>query len=276
MQTCFPRLFALDQQEPDNVIVARRCSGKALEKASRGDIIGFAGDTVREPPLYTVYPGPCPQLFPSHCTLSSAIRDVILSLSPHLFCINPRSPCVQNGEIQASNKLGAYTVPTTFLNNTVEAKAEAKKMGAETATQAAKEQAKKAEKKPVQAATKPATATQADTKQKIKKQAVTGKQKMAAAPAKEGAPVKRCTVSFTGACVVLVSAAVFFATTMALRSNSSMSTGAAEVVTTKSVSNWADQQCEMHDNDNGVRNNFTAVQETFETTCSVRLDFPPS
>ena len=110
-------------------------------------------------------------------------------------------------------------------------------MGAETATQAAKEQAKKAEKKPVQAATKPATATQADTKQKIKKQAATGKQKTAAAPAKEGAPVKRCTVSFTGACVVLVSAAVFFATTMALRSNSSMSTGAAEVVTTKSVSN---------------------------------------
>ena len=59
-----------------------------------------------------------------------------------------------------------------------------------------------------------------------------------------------------------------------------MSTGAAEVVTTKSVSSWAvasnDQQCEMHDNDNGVRNNFTATQETFETTCSVRLDFPPS
>ena len=260
MQTCFPRLFALDQQEPDDVIVARRCSGKALEKASRGDIIGFAGDTVREPPLYTVYPGPCPQLFPSHCTLSSAIRHVIRSLY------------VQDGEVQASNKLGAYTVPTNFLNNTVEAKAAAKKLGALTAKQAAKEQANKAEKKPVQDATKLAAATQADTmKQKIKKQAATGKQKMAAAPAKEGAPVKRCTVSFTGACVVLVSAAVFFATTMALRSNSSMS----EVVTTKSVSNWADQQCEMHDNDNGVRNNFTAVQETFETTCSVRLDFPP-
>ena len=47
MQTC----FALDQ-EPDDVIFARRCSGKALEKTSRGDIIGFAGDTVREPPLY--------------------------------------------------------------------------------------------------------------------------------------------------------------------------------------------------------------------------------
>ena len=52
MQTCFPSPFALDHQEPDDVIVARRCSGKALEKTSRGDIIGFAGDTVREPPLY--------------------------------------------------------------------------------------------------------------------------------------------------------------------------------------------------------------------------------
>jgi len=44
-------VFALDQ-EPDDVIVARRCSGKALEKTSPGDIIGFAGDTVREPPLH--------------------------------------------------------------------------------------------------------------------------------------------------------------------------------------------------------------------------------
>ena len=48
-----------------------------------------------------------------------------------------------------------------------------------------------------------------------------------------------------------------------------MSTGAAEVVTTKSVSSWADlsndQQCEMHGNDNG-NNNFTAVQETFEAS----------
>ena len=120
----------------------------------------------------------------------------------------------------------------------------------------------------------------AGTKQKVKKQAATDKkeveQKTAAghaAPAKENAPVKRCSaVSFPSARVVLVSATLFFAVTMALRSNSSMS----EVVTTKSVSNWADQQCEMHDNDNGVRNSFTAVQETFETTCSVRLDFPPT
>ena len=169
--------------------------------------------------------------------------------------------------------MGAYTVPTNFLNNTNGAKVAAKNLGAETTTQ--KEQAKKAEKEPGQAATKSAAAKQADTKQKIKKQAAAGKQKTVAAPAKEDAPVKRCTVSFPGACVVLVSAVLFFAITMALRGNSSMSTDAAEIVPTKSVSNWADQQCEMHDNDNGVRNNFTAVQETFETTCSVRLDFPP-
>ena len=69
--------------------------------------------------------------------------------------------------------MGAYTVPTTYLNNTNEAKVAAKQLGAETATQ--EEQAKQAEKEPVQAAKQ-----QADTKQKIKKQA---------AAAKEDAPV---------------------------------------------------------------------------------------
>ena len=58
------------------------------------------------------------------------------------------------------------------MNNTVEAKVAARKLGAQTATQ--EEQAKKAEFKPVPAA------KQADTKQKIKKQA---------AAAKEDAPV---------------------------------------------------------------------------------------
>ena len=172
--------------------------------------------------------------------------------------------------------MGAFAVPTTFLNNTDEAEAAAKNLGAGTAKQAVTEQARKAETKPAEAGTTSAAAKQADTKQKIKKQAAAGKQKTVAAPAKEDAPVKRCTVSFPGACVVLVSAVLFFAITMALRGNSSMSTDAAEIVPTKSVSNWADQQCEMHDNDNGVRNNFTAVQETFETTCSVRLYFPPT
>ena len=56
----------------------------------------------------------------------------------------------------------------------------ARKLGAQTATQ--EEQAKKAEFKPVQAATEPAAPKQADTKQKIKKQA---------AAAKEDAPVSK-------------------------------------------------------------------------------------
>ena len=64
------------------------------------------------------------------------------------------------------------------MNNTVEAKVAARKLGAQTATQG--EQAKKAEFKPVQAATEPAAAKRPDTKQKIKKQA---------AAAKEDAPV---------------------------------------------------------------------------------------
>ena len=56
----------------------------------------------------------------------------------------------------------------------------ARKLGAQTATQ--EEQAKKAEFKPVPAATEPAAPKQADTKQKIKKQA---------AAAKEDAPVSK-------------------------------------------------------------------------------------
>ena len=127
-------VFALDQ-EPDDVIVAQRsCSGKALEKTSRGDIIGFAGDTVREPaPLYSI----------------SRALQLALPVPLHpILCNSPCSLYVQDGEVQASNKLGAYTVPTNFLNNTVEAKAAAKKLGAATAKQAATEQAKKAKKKP--------------------------------------------------------------------------------------------------------------------------------
>ena len=43
---------------------------------------------------------------------------------------------------------------------------------------------------------------------------------------------------------------------------------------TKSVTTWSDapngQQCGLHDNgDNGVRNEFTAVQDASETTCPV-------
>ena len=96
---------------------------------------------------FTAYPGPCPHLFPSHCN-PTLCNSPCYSFSVAICFVNPRSPCVQDGEIQASNKLGAYTVPTNFLNNTVEAKAAAKKLGAATAKQAATEQAKKAEKKP--------------------------------------------------------------------------------------------------------------------------------
>ena len=118
-------------------------------------------------------------------------------------------------------------------------------------------------------AKKSAAVKQAGTKQKIRKQATTDiKQKTAAAPAKEDA--KRCNVSsFSGALVVLVSAALFFAVTMALRSNSSMPIGSAEVVTSRSISSWANgQQSGLYDN-----NDSCATQEAFETTCSVRLFF---
>ena len=97
-------------------------------------------------------------------------------------------------------------------------------MTIETAKAQAKGEAKKAEQK----AEKSKAVKLAGTQQKIKKQAATDKQKTAAdyaAPAKEDMPVKRCTVSFSGARAVLVSAALFFAVAMALRSdNSSMST----------------------------------------------------
>jgi hypothetical protein len=121
----------------------------------------------------------------------------------------------------------------------------------------AKDGANKAEPK----AKKSADVTQAGTKQKIRKQAVPDiKQKAAAAPVN----AKRCIVSFPGARVVL---ALFFAATMALRSNSSMMpTGVAEVVTPKSNFSLAnDQQCgRVYDDDDSC-----AVQEAFETTCSV-------
>ena len=123
-------------------------------------ITGLALHSISSPSSY---------LFPFHCTLSSA-HPPRYSFSVAISFVNPH---VQDGEVQASNKLGAYTVPTNFLNNTNEAKVAAKQLGAETATQ--EEQAKQAEKEPVQAAKQ-----QADTKQKIKKQA---------AAAKEDAPV---------------------------------------------------------------------------------------
>jgi predicted permease len=77
-------------------------------------------------------------------------------------------------------------------------------------------------------------------------------------------------VGFPGARVVL---ALFFAATMALRSNSSMMpSSVAEVVTPTSIFSLAnDQQCgRVYDNDDSC-----AVQEeALETTCSV-LTLPP-
>jgi hypothetical protein len=171
---------------------------------------------------------------------------------------------VQGGDTYAEGFGISILIPKNFRHESFEAEETAKEL----TTKAAKAKAAevKAEAKDESTAKNSAAVNkQAGTKQKIKKQAPTDiKQKTAAAPAKEDA--KRCTVSFPGALVVLVSAALFFAVTMALRSNSSVSTGApAEVVTTKAVSSWASGLY-----DNNVRNDFCALQEAFETTCSVR------
>ena len=251
-----PDMFALDQ-EPDNFTVAQRTP---LPE----DIIGFAGDTVRKPVLHTTYPVLPVPLQP---LLSSCVAALRVS-SRISFC-KPTPSLIQDGEIHASNNLVTVTrsdpIPKVFLNQSDESEEAAKELTIEVATAETTDEAKKVEHTP----TKSAAVKLAGTNQKIKKQAATGKQKTAVAPAKKDAPVKRCTVSFPGACVVLATAALFFAVTMALQGNSSMSTGAAEVVTTKSVSSWADasndQQCGMHDNDNGVRNDFTAASNDHGT-----------
>jgi len=160
----------------------------------------------------------------------------------------------------------AFSTEETAKELTIKAaKEKAAKEKAAKAKAEAMDEANKAEAK----AKKSAAVKQAGTKQKIKEQAATEKQKAAAAPAKEDAPVKRCSVSFPGTCVVFVIAALFFAVTMALRSNSSMPIGSAEVVTSRSISSWANgQQSGLYDN-----NDSCAAQEAFETTCSVRLFF---
>ena len=181
--------------------------------------------------------------------------------------MSPSPPLVQGGDSYAEGFGISILIPKNFRHESFEAEETAKeltiKAAKATAAKAkaeAMDEANKAEAK----AKKSAAVTQAGTKQKIKKQAVKDiKQKAAAEPVN----AKRCTVSFPGSLVVLVSAALFFAVTMALRSNSSVSTGApAEVVTTKSIPSWANsQQCGLYENDD-----FCAVQEAFETTCSVR------
>jgi hypothetical protein len=179
-------------------------------------------------------------------------------------------PLTQGGDSYAEGFGISILISKNFRHESFEAEETAKELTIKAAKEKAAETKAKAKdeaRKMEQTAQKSAAVKQAGTKQKIKKQAATDiKQKTAAAPAKEDA--KRCTVSFPGSLVVLVSAALFFAVTMALRSNSSVSTGveAAEVVTTEPVSSWASGL-----DDNNVRNGFCAVQEAFETTCSVRL-----
>jgi hypothetical protein len=217
-------------------------------------IAGFEGDTVRRPSFTA--------------DLHSASLCFPCPLRSHLLC-KPTPSLVQGGDIYAEGFGISILIPKNFYHESFEAEETAKELTIKaTKAQAAEAKAAEAkdEAKAEPTAKKSAAVKQAGTKQKIKKQATTDiKQKTTAAPAKEDA--KRCTVSFPGALAVLVSAALFFAVTMALRSNSSVSTGApAEVVTTKPVSSWASGLY-----DNNVRNHFCAVQEAFETTCSVRL-----
>ena len=201
--------------------------------------------------------------------LHSALLCYLCPLRSHLPC-KPTPSLLQGGETYAEGFGISILIPKNFHHESFEAEETAKELTIKaTKAQAAEAKAAEAkdEAKAEPTAKKSAAVKQAGTKQKIKKQATTDiKQKTAAAPVKEDA--KRCTVSFPGSLVVLVSAALFFAVTMALRSNSSVSTGveAAEVVTTEPVSSWASGLY-----DNNVRNGFCAVQEAFETTCSVRL-----
>jgi len=220
---------------------------------------------------------PCRSVSPASremrcAALHSASLCSLCLLRSHLLCKPTPSPRVQGGETYAKGFGISILIPKNFRHESFEAEETAKEL----TIKAAKEKAAKAKAEAMDEANKAeakakksAAVKQAGSKQKIKKQAATEKQKAAAAPAKEDAPVKRSTVSFPGTRVVFVIAALFFAITMALRSNSSTFTSAAEVVTPKSIFSWAnDQQCGLYDN-----NDSCAAQEAFKTTCSVRLFF---
>ena len=132
--------------------------------------------------------------------------------------VNPHTLPRQDGEIHVSINSGVLIIPKVFLNQSDESEEAAKELTINVAKTDAKTDAKDEPKKS-------AAVKLVGTKQKVKKQAATDKkeveQKTAAghaAPAKENAPVKRCSaVSFPSARVVLVSATLFFAVTMALR-----------------------------------------------------------
>jgi len=193
--------------------------------------------------------------------------------------VSPSPPLVQGGDSYAEGFGISILIPKNFRHESFEAEETARELtikaakeltikAAKVAKAKAKDEAKGGGNEAEPKAKKSVAVQQAGAKQKIKEQAAT--EKAAAAPSKEDAAVKRsCTVSFPGARVVLVIAALFFAAAMALPvANSSISAaGAAEVVNTKSIFSWAnDQQCGLYDNDDSC-----AVQEAFETTCSVRL-----
>ena len=232
----------------------------------------------RAPPCRSVSPASretrC-AAFLIHCRPSFGIALCFLSpLRSHLLCKPTPFSLVQGGDSYAEGFGISILIPKNFRHESFEAEETAKELtikAAKAKAAEAKAAEAKDEAKAEPTAKKSAAVKQAGTKQKIKKQAVTDiKQKAAAAPVN----AKRCTVSFPGARVVL---ALFFAATMALRSNSSMMpTGVAEVVTPKSIFSLAnDQQCgRVYDNDDSC-----AVQEAFETTCSVPtlppLESPP-
>jgi hypothetical protein len=209
-----------------------------------------------------------------HCRPSFGITLCFLSpLRSNPLC-DPTPSLVQGGDTYAEGFGISILIPKNFRHESFEAEETAKEL----TIKAAKEKAAKAKAEAMDEANKAreakakksAAVKQAGTKQKIKEQAATEKQKAAAAPAKEDAPVKRCSVSFPGTRVVFVIAALFFAViAMALRSNSSMPIGSAEVVTSRSISSWANgQQSGLYDNIDSC-----AAQEAFETTCSVQLFF---
>jgi hypothetical protein len=230
----------------------------------------------RAPPCRSVSPASretrC-AAFLIHCRPSFSIAICFLCpLRSHLLC-EPTPSLEQGGDTYAEGFGISILIPKNFRHESFEAEETAKELTIKAAKAKAAEA--KDEAKDETKAKKSAAVKQAGTKQKTKKQATA--EEAAAAPAKEDAAVKRCTVSFHGARVVLVIAALLFAASMALRSaNSSISAaGAAEVVTPKSIFSLAnDQQCGLYDNDGSC-----AVQEAFETTCSVPtlppLESPP-
>ena len=94
--------------------------------------------------------------------------------------------------------MGTFIAQKIFLNQSDESEEAAKELVTKAEEAKAKTEADDGAKRAEEKATKSAAVKLAGTKQKIKKQAATDKQKTEAAPskAKEDAPLKRRTVSF--------------------------------------------------------------------------------